>query len=459
MERRKFIQASGLCVLASSLAIPRTKAIPNYVSSRNTIMEKSKEIPVKGYFDVIVCGAGPAGIAAAIEAARMGVTVLLVEVHGCLGGVWTSGLLSWILDYKNKTGLLKEIADNLMDLGAIPSIPTSSSLPFDPEQMKMLLEEYCLDLKINVRLHTRVVGINKEKNRLTHIITESGSGREGWHGKMFIDATGDGDLAALAGCNYDYGALEDNSAQPGSLLAIIGGIHFDEIKEYVRWKEDHNSASKKRLLSLIEKGGHSPSYRSPSIFPIRDDLFMIMANHEYGCKSFDADVLTQSTIRARKEINLIINALKANGNEWKDIRLITTAEQIGVREGRRIHGLYTITLQDLIDGRTHDDAVCKVTFGIDVHPVTLEQDEGKSYSRGHKAKPYDVPLRALIAKDVQGLMMAGRCISGDFFAHSSYRVTGNSVAMGEAVGKVSAYAALSNVQPQNTPKEIFQKNH
>lgn len=456
MERRKFIQVSGLCMLAPSLVIPEAKATPGYVSSRNAIMEKRREVPVKGYYDVIVCGAGPAGIAAAIEAARRGASVLLVEVHGCLGGVWTSGLLSWILDYKNKTGLLKQIADDLMSRGAITSIPTNSSLPFDPEQMKLLLEEYCLDARVNVRLYTRVVGVHKEKNRVTHIITESGSGREGWYGKMFIDATGDGDLAALAGCSFDYGDPEDGSAQPSSLLAVIGGIHFDEIKEYVRWKGDYQSASKKRLLTLIEKGGHSPSYRQPSIFPIQNDLFMIMVNHEYGCKGSDTDLLTQSTLNARREINLVINAIKANGNEWKDIRLIATAEQIGIREGRRIHGLYTVTLQDLIEGRTHDDAVCKVTFGIDVHSVALEHESGKSYSRGYKSKPYDIPLRALIAKDVQGLMMAGRCISGDFLAHSSYRVTGNSVSIGEAAGKVSAFAALNNILPQNTPKEEFQ---
>ena len=111
-------------------------------------------------------------------------------------------------------------------------------------------------------------------------------------------------------------------------------------------------------------------------------------------------------------------------------------EQIGIREGRRIKGRYTITSDDLITGAKFEDAVCRVNFNVDIHSLDGEWD--KSWSdAGVKVKPYDIPLRSLIAKDVDGLMMAGRCISGDFFAHASYRVTGNAVAMGEAAGKVA----------------------
>lgn len=442
-------------MLASSLGMP-AKASRSEVSSSVSIQEERRDIPVKGMFDVVVCGAGPAGVAAAIEAGKRGASVMLLELHGCLGGMWTSGLLSWILDYRNKTGLVEQIIADLRKRDAVSSIPPVSSLSFDVEQMKLLLEEYCREAGVHLRFHTRVVAVKKEGNRLTHVITESSSGREAWSGKMFIDATGDGDLAALAGCSYDYGDPQNHAAQPCSLLAVIGGVSFDRIKDYTRWAEDHRSASKDRLLALIEKGGHSPSYRKPSIHPIREDLFMIMANHEYGCKGFDADVLTQSTLQARKEVNLIVKALRANGNEWANVRLISTAEQIGVREGRRIHGLYTVSLDDLLEGRSQPDAVCKVTFGIDIHPVALHNETGKSYSHGYKSKPYDIPLRALIAKDVQGLMMAGRCISGDFYAHSSFRVTGNAVPMGEAAGKAAAYAVLNNTLPQDTPAKEFQ---
>ena len=125
-------------------------------------------------------------------------------------------------------------------------------------------------------------------------------------------------------------------------------------------------------------------------------------------------------------------------------------QQIGVRDGRRIAGRYTVSKEDLIKGAHYEDGVARATFVVDVHATTAEHNK-KSGIHGSdiKVKPYDIPLRALIAKDVDGLMMAGRCISGDFIAHSSYRVTGNAVAMGEAAGAVAATAALSAPSPRN----------
>jgi hypothetical protein len=179
------------------------------------------------------------------------------------------------------------------------------------------------------------------------------------------------------------------------------------------------------------------------LFRVRDDLFALMTNHEYGFRGIDARDVTRATLHARKEIHDLINGLRSLGGVWENLRLVATGAQIGVREGRRIRGLYTVTRDDLREGRTHPDAVCRVTFGIDVHSTDPSKEKGIEKS-GFRAKPYDIPLRSLIARDVQGLLMAGRCISGDFIAHSSYRVTGNAVAMGEAAGDAAARAALAN---------------
>jgi hypothetical protein len=188
---------------------------------------------------------------------------------------------------------------------------------------------------------------------------------------------------------------------------------------------------------------------------IRENLYMMMTNHEYGVKGINATDVSKATLNARRELHKIINGLRSLGGNWGNMRLIATAEQIGVREGRRIHGMYTVSREDLVKGARFDDAVCRVTFGVDVHSLT-KQDEGhdnnlkevRRYNQGIKSKDYDIPLRSLIAKDIGGLMMAGRCISGDFIAHSSYRVTGNSVAMGQAAGRVAALAAKKNKLPQ-----------
>ncbi len=447
MKRRNFIQLGALSPL---LSIPGINKYSQKLPNGNSVWEPERNVQVMGEYEVVVSGAGPAGVCAAIESGRNGAKTLLIEAHGCLGGVWTSGLLTWILDQANKPGLMREIEDHLFTRkGVSKDINTGSILSFDAEIMKLLLEELCLEAGVDILFHTRVVASVKDnKNRLTHIVTESKSGREAWKGKVFVDSTGDGDLAALSGCGFDFGREGDNALQPFSMLVLVSGINFDEIREFSRWAGD--KGSKKRLLEEIKKGGFNPSYLNPGLYPIRKDLFMMMANHEYGYSPLNAAEVTKATLIARKEVNNIIDSLKSNGGLWKNIRLVATPEQIGTREGRRIHGLYTVSKEDLIKGSRFKDAVCRVTFGVDVHSVSKQDEESNdiSYNQRIRSKDYDIPLRSLIAKDVGGLMMAGRCISGDFIAHSSYRVTGNSVALGQAAGRVSAIAAKKNKLPQ-----------
>ena len=187
----------------------------------------------------------------------------------------------------------------------------------------------------------------------------------------------------------------------------------------------------------------------PTIVHLRDYIVLIMANHEYGIRPDDADALTAATVRVRKEIFDITRGLRKLGGVRENLRVVTTAEQIGVRDGKRIHDRYVVTKSDLEKGARHDDSVARVTFGVDIHARAKKANEKETIGRGGVKKmiPYDIPLRALIAKDVDGLMMAGRCISGDFVSHASDRVTGNAVAMGEAAGAAAAVAAAQNIQP------------
>lgn len=448
MKRRRFIKAGTLGTFLLGDVISSGSSIMDHSDINSFLNEGARKTVISGEYDVIVCGAGPAGIAAAISAARNNAKTLLIEVNGCLGGVWTAGLLSWILDHSNKSGLIREIESRLVKMQGLSSIDTGKNLAFDVEKMKILLEIMCIESGIDVLLHTRVTGtVKNNKNRLTHIVTESKSFREAWIGKTFIDTTGDGDLAALSGCGFDLGSEADGSFQPMSMLALISGVEFKEIKQFIRWAGDTGSQSKANLLNEIKRAGINPSYARPSIFPIATNLYMIMANHQYGSSGLDTRQVTKATLESRLELHRIIDGLKSLGGSWSDLRIVATAEQIGVREGRRIHGLYKITQSDLVNGTRHPDAVCSVTFGVDVHPVRLAQEPEGNYNKGVKSKEYDIPLRALIPKDVDGLMMAGRCISGDFISHSSYRVTGNAVTMGEAAGKVSSLAAKTNRLP------------
>ena len=175
-----------------------------------------------------------------------------------------------------------------------------------------------------------------------------------------------------------------------------------------------------------------------------------MTNHEYGVSAFDANAITQATIRSRKEVNELVKGLRKEGGTFKDIALVATAEQIGIREGRRIKGRYHITRQDIIKGLRHKEGICRATFPIDVHGLSNTEPAFRHSEKGERAKPYDIPYPALVAADVTGLLMAGRNISGDFIAHASYRVTGNSVPMGEAAGLAAAVSVQNGYCPTNS---------
>lgn len=453
MKRRDFVKFSSLTALApfGSAAAAEISADPDKLA------EPARQTPIAGRAEVVVCGAGPAGVCAAVSAARLGAKTLLLENNGCLGGIWTAGLLAYILDTANKGGLMREILERIAQRETMAAgTPQEIRTCCDPEIVKIVLEEMCAEAGVHVQYHTRVCAAQVNDGRLTHVITESKSGREAFAGRVFVDCTGDGDVGALAGCKYAFGHPETGACQPMSMICLLAGIHPEEVKAYHRGEKDDWAGPKDRLREQMEKGGHSPSYAKPSLFPVRDDLFILMANHEYRVAGFDVRDVTAATLRARRELHHLIDGLRALGGVWRNIRIVATAEQIGVREGRRLAGLYELTADDLREGRTHHDAVCRTTFGIDVHATNPAKEKGIEQAE-FRAKPYDIPLRSLIARDVRGLLMAGRCISGDFLAHSSYRVTGNAAAMGQAAGAAAALAAHSQRLPEEVPWEELKK--
>jgi len=409
--------------------------------------ESRQEVPVAEACDVIVCGGGPAGAAAAVAAARAGARTRLFEMHGCLGGTWTSGLLSWILDVANKPGLMAEIIAECKRRGAYAP-RGGTDFAYDVEAMKLLLEDLCGAAGVRLHYFTHVVAAVRGKdNRLALVVTESKSGRQAWRAAAFIDATGDGDLGAQAGCGYGLGREDTGQCQPMSLECHFIGVRAADIEPFIGGGQ---AEPKRRLLAEMARAGVEPSYHAPTIFRIRDDLFCLAANHQYKVLATDAAGITQATIEARAELHRLVEALRRLGPPWAEMRIVATGEQIGVREGRRIHGLYRVTIDDLVEGRSHEDGICNVRFPIDVHAVDPARSKGFD-SAGKRARPYDVPLRALIAKDVDGLLMAGRCISGDFLAHSSYRVGGDAVTTGQAAGVTAALAAKSGRTPREVP--------
>jgi hypothetical protein len=415
-----------------------------------TYRQPARDIPIFGHSDVLVCGGGPAGIAAAICAARQGAKVRLLELAGCLGGIWTSGCLAWLCDATNKHGLLEEIEAELERRHGRTYEPGPRHNGYNPEVVKLLLDEWCLRQGVEIQFHTRVTGAAVDDGRLRLAVTESKSGPQAWTADVFVDCTGDGDLAARAGCAFDIGRPESGQTQPMSLIAVLAGVHVDGLAAFV---DRHATTHAQRTRSLREefnRAGVDPSYTSPGLFRVHDDLLLLMANHEYGVSAINAADVTKATLAARAEVNRLIAALRGLGGPWSNLQLVATGSQIGTREGRRIRGRYAVTADDLREGARHDDGICRVMFPVDVH--STDPSKGKGYDNsGLHSKPYDVPLRALQSADLGNLLMAGRCISGDFLAHSSYRVTGNAVPFGQAAGTLAGLAARMATSPRDVP--------
>ena len=224
---------------------------------------------------MLVCGGGPAGVAAALAAARAGASTVLLEAHGCLGGVWTSGALTWIIDHENKQGIKPEILARLEAAGGGRCLHADGhpNSGFHPEIMKTVLEAMCLEAGIRIRLHTRVVAALRDPTgqRLTHVITESKAGREAWQATS-IDCTGDGDLAAAADCGFDMGRPSNGVVQPLSLMALVTGVTTEGAVPYLSgdglpWGIPH-AALKADLL----RAGVDPSYAFPTLFTLTPGL-------------------------------------------------------------------------------------------------------------------------------------------------------------------------------------------
>ena len=417
--------------------------------------EGAREIPIIAEPDILVAGAGPAGIGAAIAAARNGAKVMLIEKGAYPGGIATMGMMShW--SGATQCPLMNEIAERTMKSAALPAETNPGLDPFDfvwgipHECLKQVLFEMLKEAGVTLQLHTMAVGVIKENNKVKGIITESKSGREAIMAQVVIDATGDGDIAAFAGVPYQFGREEDNACQPATLMFRIGGVDYQRavfppsFETLIELPKGEIQALGR--LHLPAPAGHVLLYRNY----LPGEVTVNMTNVT-GIDGTDVRDLTRAEMVCREQMEKIVLFLREYVPGYEKCYLSASGDMVGIRETRHFKGLYTLTPEDIVDATVFDDWIAtRNYFNFDIHNIKgagLDSNGAQKHfkSKGH----YTIPYRACVPENIDGLLLSGRNISGTHKAHSNYRVMGICLNIGVGVGTAAAIAIKDHCELKN----------
>lgn len=420
--------------------------------------EQPKEIPVYDQVDVLVLGAGPAGVGAALSAARQGAKTLLVEQMGDVGGIATSGLMShWTGNTRG--GIYEEILNRSADL------PDSADYGFNgsprqiinPEHLKTALLEMLQEAGVDLLLYTFVCLPIMEEKRVKGVIVENKSGRQAIFAKIVIDCTGDGDIAARAGAAYRKGREEDGAMQPVSLMFKIGGVDYTKavfpgkFEDYIQIPKGEIHALRKQNLPF--PAGHVLLYRT--------SLPGVVTCNMTNCIGIDGTStkdLVKATLECRRQLAPILDFLRNFVPGYENCYLLSTASLIGVRETRHFEGHATITEEDIRSARVFPDwAVTYASFNFDVHNMTGNGLDATGAQAAFAATYYTIPYGCLVPREIDGLLLAGRNISGTHMAHANYRVMPICANMGQAAGIAAALCVQEGVRPRDVDVKVLQK--
>ncbi len=415
-----------------------------------TITEPAREIPVIAEVDVVVAGGGPAGFGAAVAAARLGAHVMLVERYGCLGGLATGGLVLYMDGLSDGTervigGICWESLERLQHEGGL-AVRAPLRYDVDSELYKVTLDQMCIEAGVRVRLHSWVANAIVGDGRVRGVVIESKSGREAVLAHTIVDATGDGDVAALAGADYELGHMRIG------LNMKVGGVDRARYQAFAAEQPERARA----LRAELRGQGGFPIGMGPTPFSSEGVYWVNViglaeraglgphdgASYEEHwdgrLSAVDAEDLTHAELELRRRLVASLDFYRRNVPGYEKVRLLTFASQVGVRESRRITGQVVLAGEDVLGGRAFDDAIGR--GGL--------PDRGTSYQ---------IPYRALVPRDLRGLLVAGRCISSDHQALGHIRVIPPMMVTGQAAGTAAFMAVELGQDPAQVDPLVLRR--
>jgi threonine dehydrogenase-like Zn-dependent dehydrogenase len=424
----------------------------------------AREVPVKGRANIVVCGAGPSGIIAAVAAARCGADVILVEKRETLGGMATTGLVNPISEFNIDgkrviEGIPWELIKKMNLLNGADIRAPSGNIHFDSEIFKLAAHRILNEAGVKLYLNTHPADCVMKDNRITHIVLESCGSIFALKADCFIDCSGNADLCLLAGAPFQE-EPDNTELQPATLCFQLGGVDKASLgKTYFEYsKTRYTNFEVRSVLEELARSEKIPNFGGPWFIavPSKDIVTVNMTRGAVDCT--DPENLGRVMGELREDVFCFVEKLKKNVPAFRNCWLVQTAAQLGCRESRRIKGIYTLTEEDLLGGKHFDDAVA-----CSGHPVDIHRARSGSQDVTFLDKPAYIPFRSLIMENYDNLIVAGRCISADRKAFASLRVMAPAMAVGQAAGTAAAlsYTGKTSLQCLDITdlKKLLREHH
>ncbi len=410
--------------------------------------EADENVAVTYETDVVVLGGGPAGVGAALSAARRGCDVMVIEQTNALGGIATSGLHGHVAIYsawgspseRIVGGVAHELAETTVDRGY--GTYCGHDFDFEVEPLKLILEEKFVAADINFLYHTLFCDVVMDGDRVEKVIIQNKTGRQAIRADMVIDCTGDGDVAARAGAPFEVGRQGDGATQPMTLMFQIGGVDYDRFKEfrengYVEKYGASDTFQMSRVWEEAQQNGDMEPFQSQTMgfwwTPTRPDQLGVNFTHIVGRDCRKTEDLTYATVEGRRQAFHMIDVFRKYVPGLEDCWMSHCAALIGTRESRRVMGDYVITAEDVTGQREFEDSIGYGSFFIDIHNCSGAGMDEETW-RPPEGFKYQIPYRSLIPRGLSNLLVAGRCISCTHRALGSLRVMAQCIVTGEAAG-------------------------